>query len=149
MMKTYKSFVTEHGDTDSAIMKHDSFPVEDGNKNIAELSDPEVLKMVNAFVGSIADREYLNANHAISELRQKLMRIGVTFPSVEIYEGEGDVSVPLTQWGGRYGNDGSGTEDDNIVNDDGISHRVDGGLSLNFKYMDLENGSCKVFAKIA
>ena len=149
MMKTYKSFVTEHGDTDSAIMKHDSFPDEDGNKNIAELSDPEVLKMVNAFVGSIADREYLNANHAISELRQKLMRIGVTFPSVEIYEGEGDVSVPLTQWGGRYGNDGSGTEDDNIVNDDGISHRVDGGLSLNFKYMDLENGSCKVFAKIA
>ena len=77
------------------------------------------------------------------------MRIGVSFPSVEIYEGEGDISVPLTQWGGRYGNDGSGTEDGNLVNDDGISHRVDGGLSLNFKYMDLENGSCKVFAKIA
>jgi len=149
MMKTYKSFVTEHGLTSTAIMKQDALPVEDGNKNIADIADPEVLKMVNAFVGSIADREYLNANHAISELRQKLMRLGVTFPNVEITEGEGELNVPLTQWGGRYGNDGSGTEDENIVNDDGISHRVDGGLSINFKYMDLDNGTCKVFAKIA
>ena len=148
-MKTYKSFVTEHGVTGSAIMKHDALPVEDGNKNIADIADPEVLKQIKAFVGSIEDREYLNANHAISELRQKLMRLGVTFPEVEIAEGDGEVNAPLTQWGGRYGNDGSGTEDGNIVNDDGISHRVDGGLSINFKYMDLENGTCKVFAKIA
>ena len=97
-MKTYKSFVTEHGGTGSAIMKHDAAPVEDGSKNIADVADPEVLKQINAFVGSMADREYLNANHAISELRQKLMRLGVTFPSVEIYEGEGEVTAPLTQW---------------------------------------------------
>jgi hypothetical protein len=147
-MKTYKSFVTEHG-ASASLMTHDAAPVEDGSKNIANVSDPEVLKMVNAFVGSIAEREYLNANHAISELRQKLMRIGVTFPNVEIYEGDGTASVPLTQYGGRYGNDGSGTADGQLVNDDGISHKVDGGLSINFKYMDLENGSCKVFAKIA
>jgi hypothetical protein len=144
-MKTYKSFVTEHGDTDSAIMKHDAIPVEDGSKNISNISDPEVLKMVNAFVGSIGDREYINANHAISELRQKLMRIGVTFPTVEIAEGEGDLSVPLTQWGGRYGNDGTGTEDGQLVND---AHNAS-GLSINFKYMNLENGSCRVMAKIA
>ena len=150
-MKTYKTFTeaSRMGSTSASLMKHDASPVEDGRKNIADIADPEVMKMVNAFVGSIADREYLNANHAISELRQKLMRIGVSFPSVEIYEGEGDISVPLTQWGGRYGNDGSGTEDGNLVNDDGISHKVEGGLSINFKYMDLENGSCKVFAKIA
>ena len=129
--------------------EHHGQPVEDGSANIADVANPAVLKMVNAFVGSIADREYLNANHAIAELRQKLMRIGVTFPSVEIAEGEGEVSVPLEQWGGRLGNDGSGPEDGNWVKDDGISHRVDGGLSLNFKYMELDNGSCKVYAKIA
>ena len=139
-MKTFK----EH-----SIGTGHSTPVEDGSKNIADISDPEVLKMINAFVGSIGDREYFNANHAISELRQKLARVGVTFGEVEIYEGEGEVVVPLEQWGGRYGNDGSGTEDENIVNDDGISHRVDGGLSLNFKYMELDNGTCKVLAKIA
>ena len=150
-MKTYKTFTeaSRMGSTSASLMKHDASPVEDGSKNIADIADPEVMKMVNAFVGSMADREYLNANHAISELRQKLMRIGVTFPNVEIYEGDGTASAPLTQWGGRYGNDGSGTEDGNLVNDDGISHRVEGGLSINFKYMDLENGSCKVFAKIA
>ena len=77
------------------------------------------------------------------------MRVGITFPKVEIYEGEGDISVPLEQYGGRLGNDGSGTEDGNWINDDGVSHRVDGGLSINFRYMELDNGTCKVFAKIA
>ena len=135
-MKTYKEHV--------AIAR----PVEDGGADVHNISDPAVLKRVNAFVGSLADREYLNANHAISELRQKLMRIGVTFPKVEIYEGEGDVSVPLEQWGGRYGKDGEQAPDE-VISDDGISHRVDGGLSINFRYMELDNGSCKVHAKIA
>ena len=136
-MKTYKEHI--------AIAR----PVEDGGADVHNISDPAVLKRVNAFVGSLADREYLNANQAINELRQKLMRIGVSFGAVEIYEGEGEVSVPLEQLGGRLGNDGSGTDEGNWVNDDGVAHRGDGGLSLNFKYMGLDNGSCKVFAKIA
>ena len=114
--------------------------VEDDSVNIQDIANLEVLKKVNAFVGSIADREYLNANHAIAELRQKLARIGVSFPKVEITEGEGEVSVPLSQWGGTT---------DGETSDDGISNRVEGGLSINFKYMDLDNGSCKVFAAIA
>ena len=136
-MKTFKEHI--------AIAR----PVEDGGADVHDIADPATLKRVNAFVGSIADREYLNANHAISELRQKLMRIGVTFGAVEIYEGEGDISVPLEQFGGRLGNDGSGTEDGTWINDDGVSHRTDGGLSINFRYMELDNGTCKVFAKIA
>ena len=86
--------------------EHHGQPVEDGSANITDIAEPGVLKMVNAFVGSIADREYLNANHAIAELRQKLARIGVTFSTVDIYEGDGEVSVPLEQWGGRYGKEG-------------------------------------------
>ena len=136
-MKTFKEHI--------AIAR----PVEDGGADVHNISDPAVLKRVNAFVGSIADKEYLNANQAISELRQKLMRVGITFPNVEIYEGEGDISVPLEQFGGRLGNDGSGTEDGTWINDDGVSHRTDGGVSINFRYMELDNGTCKVFAKIA
>lgn len=139
-MKTFKKHLEEH--------KPVQVPVEDGGSDVHDLADPTVLKRVNAFVGSIADREYLNANHAIAELRQKLTRIGVTFGAVEIYEGEGEVSVPLEQWGGRYGKDGSQAPDE-VINDDGITHRVDGGLSLNFKYEELNNGSCKVYATIA
>ena len=140
-MKTFKDFDLEEG----AVAGASQIPVEDGVANIQDIANPGVLKMVNAFVGSIGDREYLNANHAIAELRQKLMRIGVTFPSVEIAEGEGEVSVPLEQWGGRSGKDAVAGD----IKDDGISHRVDGGLSINFKYMELDNGTCKVFAKIA
>ena len=125
-----------------------SQPVEDDSVNIQDIANLEVLKKVNAFVGSIADREYLNANHAIAELRQKLARIGVSFGDVNLYEDEGEVSVPIAQWGGRYGKD-TNTPYDEVINDDGVSHRVDGGLSINFKYMDLDNGSCKVFAAIA
>ena len=127
--------------------EHHGQPVEDGSANITDIAEPGVLKMVNAFVGSIADREYLNANHAIAELRQKLARIGVTFSTVDIYEGDGEVSVPLEQWGGRYGKEGSESPEE-VINDDGISHRIDGGLSINFKYMELDNGTCKVLAKI-
>ena len=60
-MKTFKEHI--------AIAR----PVEDGGADVHDIADPATLKRVNAFVGSIADREYLNANHAISELRQKLM----------------------------------------------------------------------------
>ena len=38
----------------------------------------EVLKRVNAFVGSVADCEYLKPQAAIDELREKLQRIGLT-----------------------------------------------------------------------
>ena len=139
-MKTFKKHLGEHNPA--------QVPVEDGGSDVHNIADPKVLKRVNAFVGSIADREYLNANHAIAELRQKLVRIGVTFGKVEIYEGEGEISVPLEQWGGRYGKDGSQAPDE-VLKDDGVSHRVDGGLSLKFKYMELDNGTCKVYAKIA
>jgi len=125
---------------ESSVAEASQIPVEDGSANIADVANPAVLKMVNAFVGSIADREYLNANHAIAELRQKIARIGLSFPKVEIYEGDGEVSVPLSQWGGTT---------DGETSDDGISNRVDGGLSINFKYEELNNGTCKVYAKIA
>ena len=136
-MKTFKKHLDEHNPA--------QVPVEDGGSDVHDIADPKVLKRINAFVGSIADREYLNANHAIAELRQKLVRIGVTFGKVEIYEGDGEITVPLEQWGGRSGKDAFHGD----LNDDGISHRVDGGLSRKFKYMDLDNGSCKVYAKIA
>ena len=123
-------------------------PVEDDNMNIADLADAKVLKAVNAFVGSMNDTDYLSAGQAIAELRQKLARIGVTFANVAIGEASGQVSLPLEQWGGRYGKDGSQASDE-IINDDGISHRVDGGLSLNIEYNELDNGRCEIIAKIA
>ncbi len=44
----------------------------------------------------------------------------------------------------KFGKDIDGSD----LNDDGISHKKEGGLKLNVKYETLENGSSKVYAKL-
>ena len=141
-MKTYKQFIAEAG---SAGLQHQTYVSVDG-ADTYDISDPAVLKRVNAFVGSIADREYLIPEAAIEQLRNFLMRVGVQFPKVDLPEG-GAISLPLSQWGGRFGKD-LDTPYDEFVNDDGITDRVPGGLSLDIKTEAVANGSWKVYAKI-
>ena len=58
------------------------------------------------------------------------------------------VTVPLSQWGGRFGKDGQ-VDFDEFVDDDGITNRKEGGLSLQIKAEAVANtGSWKVYAKI-
>jgi len=38
---------------------------------------------------------------------------------------------------------------DEFLNDDGISHNVEGGLKMNFTYEMQEDNTCKITAKIA
>ena len=69
------------------------------------------------------------------------------FGKVEIPE-SGSVSVPLTQWGGRFGKDGT-VDFDEFVDDDGITNRKEGGLSLRVETEAVgKTGSWKVYAKI-
>ena len=50
-----------------------------------------------------------------------------------------------SQFGGRFGKDVDGSD----INDDGISHRKEGGLKVEVSSCEtLENGSSKVFAKL-
>ena len=37
---------------------------------------------------------------------------------------------------------------DEVINDDGISHMVEGGLALKIQYEMMKNNSCRIFAKI-
>ena len=141
-MKTYKQFIAEAG---SVGLQHQTSVDVDGNDTY-DITNPDVLKRVNAFVGSIADREYLIPENAIDQLRNFLQRIGLSFGKVEIPE-SGSVTVPLTQWGGRFGKDVD-TPFDEFVNDDGITDRLPGGLSLEIKTEAVANGSWKVYAKI-
>ena len=141
-MKTYKQFIAEAGPVG---LQHQTSVDVDG-QDTYDITNPAVLKRVNAFVGSIADREYLIPENAVDQLRNFLQRIGLTFPKVEIPE-SGAVTVPLTQWGGRFGKDLS-TDFDEFVNDDGITNRIEGGLSLKIESEPVRNGSYKVYAKI-
>tara|TARA_Y100001968_G_scaffold30964_1_gene23829 strand:+ start:51 stop:494 length:444 start_codon:yes stop_codon:yes gene_type:complete len=117
--------------------------VEDGSIGVHNIHDPKVLERVNAFVGSIADQEYLNPKAAVEQLASKLRTLGLDMNIPEM-SGNGSVNLEVTQFGGRFGKDIDGSD----IKDDGISHKKEGGLKLNVKYETLENGSSKVFAKL-
>ena len=143
-MKNFNQYVTEAGTGPVGNWNQTTLTVNDTDP--FDLANPLVLKRINTFVGSIADREYLMPEAAIDQLRNFMMRIGVQFPKVDLPE-SGSVSLPLSQWGGRFGKD-LDTPHDEFVNDDGITDRIPGGLSLEIKTEAVANGSWKVYAKI-
>jgi len=143
-MKNFNQYVTEAGTGAAGIWNQT--PITYNQTDPFDVANPVVLKRINTFVGSIADREYLIPEAAIQQLRNFMMRIGLQFPKVDLPEG-GAISLPLSQWGGRFGKD-LDTPYDEYVNDDGITDRVPGGLSLDIKTEAVANGSWKVYAKI-
>ena len=118
--------------------------VEDGSISAANIQDPEVLKRVNAFVGSIAEREYIKPQFAIDELKENLTRIGLSCGDCVLEGDSGKTTVELKQFGGRFGKDTDGSD----INDDGISHKKEGGLKMEVSYETLKNGTSKVYAKL-
>ena len=117
--------------------------VEDGSIGVHNIHDPKILERVNAFVGSIAEQEYLNPKAAVEQLASKLRTLGLEMKVPEM-SGNGSVNLEVSQFGGRFGKDIDGSD----IKDDGISHKKEGGLKLNVKYETLQNGSSKVFAKL-
>ena len=77
------------------------------------------------------------------------MKVGLTFGEVPMREGEsGTVELPLTLFGGRFGKEVD-TAHDEFVNDDGLSHMIEGGLTLAIGYEMQEDNSCRLTAKIS
>jgi len=140
-MKSFKSFLKEYANTSDQNLAVDR------QTNMAVLSDPAVIKKLNAWVGTIAGN-YVLPEEAISNLRSSLSRIGLSFDPVPMMEGEsGSVELPLTLFGGRFGKSVN-TPHDEFDEDDGISHMVEGGLTLVIGYEMQEDNSCKLSARI-
>ena len=74
-MKTFKQHIKEDG---KMVGTATSNAVEDGNIGVHNIHDPKILNKVNAFVGSIANGEYIKPEAALSQLSAKLSTIGVT-----------------------------------------------------------------------
>ena len=148
-MKTFRQHIKESGYEGDAmgVGVETSKSVEDSRIGAHNIENPEVLKMVNAFVGSIAEKEYLVPSQAVNELKEKLGRIGLSFGNVELEGDNGTVQLEVKQFGGRYGKD-TDTKPEDVINDDGISHRKEGGLKIEFKYEKLNNNTSKVYAKL-
>ena len=143
-MKSFNKFITEGG-----IGTTDQNMAVDQGINPSEIQNPKVLKALNAYVGAIANMEYMLPEHALNKLKEKLGRLGFAFGAIpEMTEKSGSFDLPITKFGGRFGKD-LDTPTDEFLNDDGISHMVEGGLALKIQYEMLSNSSCRIFAEIA
>ena len=141
-MKNFKSFLKENGINNQGPQAMDI-----RTTNMGVLSDPAVVKKLNAWVGTIAGN-YALPEEAINNLRTSLSKIGLSFDPVPMMEGEsGSVELPLTLFGGRFGKSVN-TPYDEFDKDDGISHMVEGGLTLVIGYEMQEDNSCKLSARI-
>ena len=146
-MKTFKQHVKEHKGSEktaAAVGSQTTNSVEDSAIGVHNIHDADVLKRVNAFVGSIAEREYMKPQFAVDELREKLQRIGLTVSPCDIEGDSGKVTAEVKQFGGRFGKDTDGSD----INDDCISHKKEGGLKMEVSYETLKNGTSKVYAKL-
>ena len=142
-MRTFKNFIKENVGTSDQNMAVDN------GINPSEIQNPRVLKALNAYVGAIANMEYMLPEHALNKLKEKLGRLGFAFGAIpEMTEKSGSFDLPLTKFGGRFGKD-LDTPTDEFLNDDGISHMVEGGSALKIQYEMLSNSSCRIFAEIA
>jgi hypothetical protein len=143
-MKTFKQHIKEGGSYGVGTA-HLASSVEDGSIGVHNIHEPAVLQRVNGFVGSIADKEYLQPESAINQLRAKLGTIGVQLKdSIKIEGKQGNFESALVFNGGRFGKDTDGSD----INDDGISHKLGKELKLKGKYETLKNGAVKVYAEL-
>tara|TARA_R100000234_G_scaffold105061_1_gene75150 strand:+ start:23 stop:454 length:432 start_codon:yes stop_codon:yes gene_type:complete len=142
-MRSFKNFLSESG-----VGTSDQNMAADMGINPSEIQNPKVLKTLNAYIGAIANMEYMLPEHALNKLKEKLGRLGFSFGAIpEMTEKSGSFDLPLTKFGGRFGKD-LDTPADEFLNDDGISHMVEGGLALKIQYEMLGNSSCRIFAEI-
>ena len=139
-MKKFNSFITEVANT-----SHQDLAV-DKNINPVSFGNPEVVKKLNAWVGTIAG-SYVLPEDAIHKLRSSLAKIGLSFGECNLEGNNGSLEKPLTLFGGRFGK-GLETPYDQFEEDDGISHVKEGGLKLVIGYEMNEDGSTGLTASI-
>ena len=143
-MRSFKNFLSESG-----VGTSDQNMAADMGINPSEIQNPKVLKTLNAYIGAIANMEYMLPEPALNRLKNALDRVGFSFGEIpDMSESSGSFDLPLTRFGGRFGKD-TDTPYDEVINDDGISHMVEGGLALKIQYEMVGNSSCRIFAKIA
>ena len=145
-MRSFKKFITEGGGP--GVGTTDQNLAVDYGVNPSAVQEPEIVKKLNAFIGAVANAEFILPEHGIDKIRRSLSRVGFSFGATPTMEGQsGSFELPLTRFGGRFGKD-TDTPADEIINDDGISHMIEGGLALKIQYEMLQNSSCRIFAKI-
>ena len=143
-MKSFKQFSEAY--TDRFAQRG----TEDETHAYFNVQDPEAMQKLNAYVGSIAEQEYLQPDSAMHQIAMRLGTVVLSYTLPKIEGEKGKTVVELMQFGGRYGKtpDNTTSGEGDIVNDDGISHRKEGGLKLEFNWEKQANNTYKVFANL-
>ena len=144
-MKSFKQFDESH-----TVALNSA---EDDNLHLANIQDEKVMQRLNGFVGGIAQQEYMQPDAAMKQLNNKLNIVGLNFKEPKIDSDKANATVEVTQFGGRYGktsdnSNGPMSQGKEIENGDGISHKKDGGLKIEFNWEKQENNQFKVFASL-
>ena len=144
-MKSFKQFDESHSTALNSA--------EDDNLGLFNVQDERVMQRLNGFVGAIAQQEYMQPDAAMKQLNNKLNVMGLNFTEPKIDSDKGNATVELTQFGGRYGkttdnSNGPMSKGKEIEDGDGISHKKDGGLKIEFKWEKQLNNQYKVFANL-
>ena len=108
----------------------------------------DVVRKLNSVVGRIFAEDQFDPESRLTLCRSALSKIGLTFDNYpSMSEESGSFNLPLTQFGGRFGKD-IDTPHNEFLEDDGVSHKVEGGLSLNISYEMTETNQCRLRARI-
>ena len=141
-MKKFSNFISEAGQPEIP-----NEPTYGRNPSNGYLND-EVVKKLNAVVGRIFSEDQFDPEGKLTLCRSSLSKIGLTFGQYpNMTESNGSFSLPLTLFGGRFGKD-IDTPHDEFLNDDGLSHIVEGGLSLHISYEKTDTNQCRLRAHI-
>ena len=146
-MKSFKQYNEAY--TDAGTLKQ----TEDETHAAFNVQDPVALQKLNGYVGSLADKEYLQPNAAVEQLAMRLGTVGLNFRLPNIEGDKGNTTVEVNQFGGRYGktpenSNGPMSVGDEIEDGDGVSHKKEGGLKLEFNWEKQSNNTYKVFANL-
>tara|TARA_B110000285_G_scaffold21877_1_gene21150 strand:+ start:66 stop:500 length:435 start_codon:yes stop_codon:yes gene_type:complete len=143
-MKSFKHFNESH----SVALNS----AEDDNLGLFNIQDERSVQRLNAFVGAIAQQEYMQPDAAMKQLNNKLNIVGLNFVEPKIESDKGNATVELTQFGGRYGKTTDNATDSSkgkdIEDGDGISHKKEGGMKIEFNWEKQVNNQYKVFASL-
>lgn len=108
-----------------------------------DVSSEDTLKALNAHVGQIGVREYMNPKGALLQLQQKLATIGLSFEVPALSEETGTTEVELTQFGGHVFGKSVTTPTDEFDNVNPVE-----GMKLRLEWETLKTGTTKLYAKI-
>ena len=144
-MKSFKQFDESHSTALNSA--------EDDNLGLFNVQDERVMQRLNAYVGALSQQEYMQPDAAMKQLNNKLNIVGLNFLEPKIESDKGNATVELTQFGGRYGkttdnSTGAMSQGKEIENGDGISHKKDGGLKIEFNWEKQNNNQFMVSANL-